>query len=580
LLVAVPNKDMVVAGDMTGDVGFAIAFGGADGFGSRPAGPARVLGLAERVALLTRRTSGQNAQLGRPLEVAAFPRSRSASETLDSASPWGFEAGNQRGLVAAFQRGVGIGRWAEPTVGGGQTIGALSFTIGYTRLSAWTAVAIGSINGDDLPDVVGGSDTESDLDVLTSSESLLFSAGGVATNATTERLAIADFDGDLVNDIAFSTSGVDTAGVTNATLSVVYGRSLALPDPLVVVGRYPGATIAQVIGEQFGFQDASVDFSSELAVVLRGSNAAKETVSVLRGDGNRLPLAPLALTAPRGISADTLTSVPLRSGPGSAARFMMIGDGRADGIGIWQETAIGQTAIRGGPLTGCIVAGVQADPRFRRADAVAIDLDGDGADEAVVAAECPTGTDNAANTTYLFVLAAGEGGMVVRDGGSTLAVKRPDDPNARVGQATLSAGDVDGDGIPDVLVQLEGVGPQRRADTRTWVYWGTRTTLSPTPFELRVGDSPVVATTFLGLETGARPRLVAASRAGLFVARAGVPAQTLTFDPLPFADASSASTLDDDLRAVFGGDFTGDRVDDLVVADADGFRLFRGASLR
>lgn len=576
LIVALPPGE----GNDTGGQGLAVAFGGDDGFGSAPSGPGRKLGVAGRVSIVLR----DNARLEHPLSLAQFPREPVAAEAFPANFSWIYAGGKAPGVLAAFERGAGLGRWGESANGDGA--GALVFTIGYTRQSPWTSVALGSINGDDLPDVVGGSADESDFDVLTSSGGPLFSVSSVPTNARIEQLAIADFDGDLVNDVAFSSSDVDSAGATNATLSVVYGRALALPDPLVVVGRYPNATIQQVVGSQFGFADASVDFGSELAVVLASTSAgvSKETVSVLRGDGNRLPLAPLSLTAPMGLSADTITAVAARAASTNGApRFVMIGDGHANGVDIW-ETDASFGVIRGGPLGSCAgPTGIAAaTPRLRRADAVAVDLDADGLDEVAVSADC--GQDG--SQTTLFVLSEQGGHWAVRGGNDQRPVQHPTTSGFSARQVNLGAGDVDLDGVPDVLAQVEfqtqgGPGPgERRSETRTLVYFGGSGTLAASPVEIRANDEAIVATSFLSLTSGGPRRLVAATRNGVFLAKTGAAPGTVNLEPLPLPDDAGVGRPGNEVRALFGGDFTGDAVDDLVLGNADGFQLFPGLAGR
>lgn len=575
LIVSLPPGE----GSSTGGRGLAVAFGGEDGFGSAPSGPGRTLGVAGRVSIVLR----SNARLERPLSLAQFPREPAPAEAFPTDFEWTYAGKKAPGVLLAFERGAGIGRWGEAKSGDGS--GALVFTIGYTRQSPWTSVALGSINGDDLPDVVGGSADESDFDVLTSSSGPLFSVSSVPTNARIEQLAIADFDGDLVNDVAFSSSDVDSAGATNATLSVVYGRALALPDPRVTVGRYPNATIQQVVGSQFGFADASVDFGSELAVVLASTNAtaSKETVSVLRGDGNRLPLAPLSLTAPMGLSADTITAVVARAASTNGApRFVMVGDGRANGVDIW-ETDASFGVIRGGPLGDCALPTVGGEtPRLRRADAVAIDLDADGLDEVAVAADCGLDGDD----TTLFVLSEQAGRWAVRGGTDRRPLRDPSGGGSNPRQVSLSAGDVDLDGVPDVIAQVElqvqtGPGPgERRNETRTLVYFGGGGTLAASPLEIRANDEAIVATSFLSLVSNASPRLVAATRNGVFLAKTSAAPGTVELEPLPLPDDAGVGRPGNEIRALFGGDFTGDAVDDLVLGNADGFQLFPGLAGR
>jgi hypothetical protein len=602
-VVQVPNDGSTAPDeeDLQGRA-FTVGFGGPDGWGTAPPGsPDRTLGEAIVVGVVARRLSNERGSLGRPLVVGDFTNSPSPSEALDATSPWTTatstgDAVGPHGLLVAFERAVGVARFARPTATGGKQTPALSFSISYLRSSSWTTAAIGSVNGDTIPDVVGGSRNDTDLDVLRGSGGLLFSVATIATGTTTEALALGDFDGDLVNDIAFSSSLLDAQGATDSTLSVVYGRRTATPDPVVLVARYPNTTIEQVAAAELAIPGTAVDITAELAVVTSDGNGGNNAVSVLRGDGNRLPISPLSLSAAGGIAGDTLATVAVRtSSADDSTRFVMIGDSGPEGIFLWRETSTAGATERGTRLPDCATEVDATAPasdtslRLRRASGVAVDLDGDAIDEVVAAVTCQNGK-------FLYLFALDGDTWTVRAGGASWPIVSPaaatggDDPNdgaAEVGAITLSRGDIDQDGFVDVLAQLDGTGPSRRADVRTLAYFGNGTSgidalPGAAPTELRVDDAPVVSTTFLARSslTGAPKTFVVATREGAFLSANEPGSRAFAYTRLAVGSAASSSGDRIDIRTLHGADVTGDTVDDLIVADSSGIHLYPGASHR
>jgi hypothetical protein len=579
---------------------FTVGFGGPDGWGSAPPGePNRAVGDATVLGIVARRLSSERGSLGRPLAVADFASKPSPSEALDPSAAWTTTTTNgdsvdDHGLLVAFERGVGVARFARPNLASAKTNPALSFSISYLRSSSWTTATIGSINGDDIPDVVGGSRNDTDLDVLRGSGGLLFSVATIATGSTTEALTVGDFDGDLVNDIAFSSSLLDASGTTDSTLSVVYGRRTATPDPTVLVARYANTTIDQVAAAELAIPGTAVDFTAELAVVTSDGNGQNNAVSVLRGDGNRLPISPLSLSAAGGISGETLATVAVRtSAAEDTNRFVMIGDSGPDGIFLWRETTAAGATERVVQLPDCATEVDQTAPtadtsvRLRRASGVAVDLDQDGVDEVVAAVSCQNGK-------FLYLFALNGDSWSVQGGGAAWPIVSPaDSPSSgeagttEIGAITLSSGDVDQDGFADVLAQLDGTGPARRADVRTLVYFGNGSrgeTMLPgaSPLELRVDDAAVVTTTFLGRSSlaGAAKTLVVATREAAFLSANDPGARDFRYTRLAVGSAATSTGDRIDIRTIHGADVTGDAVDDLIVTDSSGIHLYPGGAHR
>src|SRR6185369_5207332 len=87
--------------------------------------------------------------------------------------------------------------------------GVFLSTLGYTDPhpssgSPWTVAVVGDLNDNGLPDIIAGSSKALNLEFLNNAGGGVFNPSILPTEGPPAYLAIGDFDGDLVNDVAFS----------------------------------------------------------------------------------------------------------------------------------------------------------------------------------------------------------------------------------------------------------------------------------------------------------------------------------------------------------------------------------------
>lgn len=165
----------------------------------------------------------------------------------------------------------------------------LVFNVG--RRVRWTTAQIGRFNDDLHLDIAAASDEQPDIDFLSGAGLGLFTASTITTTGGVPRLTAGDFDGDGIRDIAFLQR---RPGATDNDLAIAYGRPSGVPDVSRVVGRTSSVLTfepTQLIGTPI---DA-------LALFLREASADATqlpdlALALIVGNGDRQPVAPLVLT--------------------------------------------------------------------------------------------------------------------------------------------------------------------------------------------------------------------------------------------------------------------------------------------
>src|SRR6185369_11357421 len=99
--------------------------------------------------------------------------------------------------------------------------------------AAWDRAVIADFNADGRPDVAASSSLALDVAFFDNAGEdgaghTLLNPSTIATNGLVERLTVGDFDGDLVNDLAF-TEAIDQGAKPFGYVSVAFGAPLALP---------------------------------------------------------------------------------------------------------------------------------------------------------------------------------------------------------------------------------------------------------------------------------------------------------------------------------------------------------------
>ncbi len=429
----------------------------------------------------------------------------------------------------------------------------------YKSPGAWTSAAIADLDANGFPDVIAGSKSDLDLDFLNGTGTFALNPFTIPTSGTTSQFAVGDVDGDLIKDLIFAES---SPGAEDQ-LAIVFGKAGAIPDPPISIGRFGRIDEATIFNP--GAALDSIGIISHSA----DPNDHSARIALLAGSGDRLPLAPFAL------STLSLTGVPFNVVTGSFAKganvdvVALAGDVPAStsmpfsSFRFWLAPATGpakfQLSAPSDPLPAALhpVAGIGKTQRAAALTASG-DIDGDGATDVVSA--MPYTTDD---TTSVLVVAKpksdGKGGWVMN---VAAQIELPF-PVAIDGELALA--DVDGDGALDAVI----LGGSAAAKTLL-VMWNDGAggfAVSRSTSVNAMGEQP---TDFALVRVAAAtlPAIAYVTRTSLIVAQIGADRATVTRE-----------TLDATLNygtGVAGGDIDGDGVDDIAVADTPSLVLYRG----
>jgi hypothetical protein len=191
-----------------------------------------------------------------------------------------------------------------------QKVRLTTCTVSTPFVRQWTKASIADFNDDGLLDVVAGSSSEPDLDLLRGTGLSVLNPSAIATGGTLHHLGTGDFDGDGITDIVFDALQA-TAGSVHDRLSIAFGRDAQPPETPVEIGDF--ATIDQVQTALYAGNDAMY----EIGVIATPSDSPGQQLSVFIGSAGRHPIAPMGLQAPGKSSEEMTEGVPLALAAGN-----------------------------------------------------------------------------------------------------------------------------------------------------------------------------------------------------------------------------------------------------------------------
>lgn len=527
-----------------------------------------------------------------------------------------------------FPSGVLFTKLSISTDGGPVTVDGVDTSLSLPSRDGqrWADARIGNFNGDDIPDVLVFYEGSLDAELLTSSGRGLFTTFVVRSDQAVRAIVDGDFDGDLIQDIAFLQSPRaldDPNGAGEIELALAYGRTSGGPETPKVVGRFTNARAVTALHDP----QSSVDSIAVMETIKSAQATTLPTtaITVLFGSGGRQVIAPLfmrdddakppydqkgvnrrgktrvwapavlaagAIQAPNtidlmsiatGITIDYSTQ-PVKLLPPFPTGVWVAphNDTAAGGIGSFSEVqritdlfgAVGARDNQPDTLESVIVATIGD-----------IDVPKNGLDEVVTIARLPAD----ATSSGVYIVRPGAGGEQAAKLNATLTGVRIK------GGDPINLVDVNGDGAPD-LVLLTTVANKRSVIVLLNDGKGSFSA-SPATVELppSASSSPTSSDDPLGVAhiiTGATPgsgfpqrQLVIVTDKRLFVAQIKPDgasfdvreetARLVTDAKVVGTQPSTTGTIR--LTAVAGGDFDGDGVEDIAVADSGSIRILRQA---
>ena len=475
--------------------------------------------------------------------------------------------------------------------------GVLTFTPLYQSQRTWTEAVIADINANGRPDVLACAAGAPDIDVLNGNLPNVYNPSQIVTKGAASKLTVGDFDGDLVDDIAYH----DAISKSKSLLSIAYGRTAGGPEEPVEVGRFSGIDhIVRGNVHTFG-----IDNITDLGVASR-SAAGKIAMSFFPGDGNRVVQSPFLLTEASGkvhvplltalgsvreraageelhndlavlaynppqISQEEPTEVQFEKATTALRLWGLFGTGEADfdtTASVFCDMPRGALFLPGFEETASLVVS-RAETRragrvFAAVPSATLHPDGKGADVGSILVEA-----------------------VLKPGGTCEVIDAKAPPFAGKGELLfrVQTANLDGDGEPEVLALLRTYDPEELGErvlnaapgkqispvsSRLVIFWdGVLGSGAELALNIPPGQPATVSDFTTGdIDGDGRPEVIVVGADKAVVYRLGPDAASLVVDRSLDADAAGAD-------AVLLADADGDGVKDLVVARG-GLRFFKG----
>jgi hypothetical protein len=491
---------------------------------------------------------------------------------------------NRGVFVSLFSTDVGVETLnnlpRDAVAGCGLVDGALiDCPIAFNLGSPWTEGEIADLNRDGLPDVVVGSG-EAGVEFFNGTPLGIPNRFAFPTTGAAARFSVGDFDGDFVLDVAFRELGVHGKAAGGSpvgdSLSVLFGRPNASPEPPVSMGRFE--RIDQVIAARYFAQLPTT--TQDVGVISSSEDGREQRVSVLGGSGDRQLLAPFGLQVILPSTEAIAAATALVSADFDGDQLLDLGalafdsDERQVEISsnyrFWTVRGEGNGNLVDARFSEPLpylssISGGDEDELFAgtRTLLMAGDLDGDGKAEVVHVT-----LDESGQSPSLAAIARPALGA---DGKPTLTFDRTLPlPAFAPGYGQGALADLDGDGFLDLLVLASETAPTTQDGlaplSRLLVLWGDGQGGFDTQAPLvLVPPAPSVALRGFALVNRASGKdLVLAGDAETVVARGDRRSFTFLDQRLPRA------------VGVWAADVTGDGVEDLALLESDTLRLFRG----
>ncbi|HRI69796.1 MAG TPA: hypothetical protein PK156_36455, partial [Polyangium sp.] len=271
--------------------------------------------------------------------------------------------------------------------------------------AAWSSVVVEDLNTNGLKDVMLCSAESVDCTFLNNAGGGIFNPAIVPTEAPVAMLSSADFDGDLIRDVAALESHVVNGATVHNDLAVGYGRTHGPPEALALVGSLENTTqlvpaVFRDPWEKVNVLDGIADLLAVDAheIEVNGQTKIEPHAVLFRGSASRVMFTSRPLI--NGTASALPLAVTIAQFADDVPEITVLGAERDSGkLRIWTiEGTAGDAAYPGPYLPTGFHSTVGTDEiSFRYGALMATgDLNEDGTDEVVVVAPFGMNSDGAA----------------------------------------------------------------------------------------------------------------------------------------------------------------------------------------
>lgn len=446
----------------------------------------------------------------------------------------------------------------------------------------WTSARIGLFNGDELPDFIAASDEQPDIEFFSATPGS-FSTSTISTSGPVTRLAIGDYDGDRLTDIGYVARRSGTS--EQFDIGIAYGRTNGPPETPRVVGRTDNVVLFEpAIDPEAPAGSSALGLTIFTSEKTPGAQYPDLALAIVLASGDRQSVAPLILDDRASLKPEADPNVMRDWVPLQVYAGPMREPTRIDlvALAVAFDTSRSGTPIDGESPAGIWVAEGRGGTAFDSPRQVFAEIGKFKVVERQVAFNARTAIgdiDNPKNGTNEVI-------AILRppndDPSYYLRVNGPDSqsggleiPNKSIRRdAAMEIVDVDGDGLSDVVAVLDE-GTTRRVS----VFFNDGKSSFGAPVEVPLPEGEDAQGVSLLTTAGARPfAKVPAKRELAIVTTKRIVIATPSADRASFAVrdiVTEASVPFVHPTALVCGDFDGDGVDDLAIADSGALRIVR-----
>jgi len=418
----------------------------------------------------------------------------------------------------------------------------------------WSEALVGNLNANNLLDVVAVTGGELDIDFFNNAGNGFFARATLPTEGIPRHLRIGDFDGDLINDLVLSESILEH-GEASDHLSFSFGDAFGAPSPPMATGEV--GKLEQLVTGNLATH-LGLDSMMEVGAVVEGEGDFPDGIALLPGRESRAIYSalPLVTGATRNIPVSlafgdfgdsTSDVVALATDADSRLSLFRIEAFEDEGLGVPVASGLLPPIFAPSEVLGSV------GPRHG-AIVIAMDLDDDGEDEALVAAL------HADQTQGAFASARYD-----EQSHSFVLVEAVPLPGRVSIDSTMFAADLDGDSIEDMVLTTG----THDAPLPLVIRWGEGLGRVPSKGAEQtcpqLADFRATAIVALRSSEGIGKMLLASSPDGTQLIKFA-PDRSCTFQKI--AAIPSA-------RAFAAVDFDLDGVEDIAAQTEDGLELFR-----